>query len=50
MLYPYTKPSAAAPLNPKGCWDWWGYTNAEYGLKSGWQMQFVHELVNTIMS
>ena len=49
ILYPYVKPSAEVPLNPKGCWDWWGYTNAEYGLKAGWQMQFVNELVRTLI-
>ena len=19
-------------LNPKGCWDWWGYTSPAYGM------------------
>ena len=50
VLYPYVRPSLdGLPLNPKGCWDWWGYTNDEYGLKSGWQIEFVHELINAII-
>ena len=50
VMYPYVKPSLdALPVNPKGCWDWWGYTNDEYGLKSGWQIEFVHALVNAVV-
>ena len=26
VLFPQT---ATTPLNPQGCWDWWGYTGAE---------------------
>ena len=21
-------------LNPKGCWDWWGYTSSAYGTRT----------------
>ena len=24
VLYPQTAATDPAPLNPKGCWDWWG--------------------------
>lgn len=27
MLYPQVEPSAGAPLNPEGCWDFWGYSS-----------------------
>ena len=27
MLYPQVQPSAASPLNPQGCWDFWGYSS-----------------------
>jgi poly(3-hydroxybutyrate) depolymerase len=27
MLYPQVQPSNAAPLNPEGCWDFWGYSS-----------------------
>jgi poly(3-hydroxybutyrate) depolymerase len=26
MLYPQVQPSQMAPMNPKGCWDFWGYS------------------------
>src|SRR5690606_20885867 len=29
VLYPQAR-SSYVPLNPKACWDWWGYTGAEY--------------------
>ncbi|MGH8619659.1 MAG: extracellular catalytic domain type 2 short-chain-length polyhydroxyalkanoate depolymerase [Burkholderiales bacterium] len=28
-------------FNPRGCWDWWGYTGANYHLKSAPQLQAV---------
>jgi poly(3-hydroxybutyrate) depolymerase len=27
MLYPQVQPSNGAPLNPEGCWDFWGYSS-----------------------
>lgn len=27
VLYPQAQPSATEPYNPKGCWDFWGYTD-----------------------
>ncbi|WP_460428489.1 poly(3-hydroxybutyrate) depolymerase [Azotobacter armeniacus] len=27
MLYPQVQPSSASPLNPEGCWDFWGYSS-----------------------
>ncbi|GGO81360.1 depolymerase [Marinobacterium nitratireducens] len=29
MLYPQVQPSNAAPVNPKGCWDFWGYSSPQ---------------------
>ncbi len=29
VLYPQVKPSGSVPLNPKGCWDFWGYSSQE---------------------
>jgi hypothetical protein len=31
LLYPQATTSGLIPYNPKGCWDWWGYTGADYG-------------------
>lgn len=48
VLYPYISPSSAAPVNPNGCWDWWGYTDYLYGAKQGIQLKFVRNLINHI--
>lgn len=40
VLYPQTRASLA-PLNPKGCWDWWGYSGAGYDTRAGVQMRAV---------
>ena len=41
ILYPQTKKSMFMPLNPQGCWDWWGYTGADYATQKGEQLQAV---------
>jgi poly(3-hydroxybutyrate) depolymerase len=40
VLYPQTRASYA-PLNPKACWDWWGYTGAGYDTRQGLQLQWL---------
>lgn len=37
VLYPQTR-SSLVPLNPKGCWDWWGYGGAHYDTREGLQL------------
>lgn len=36
------------PLNPKGCWDWYGWTDANYATNNGaepkWLMAWIQEL------
>lgn len=46
VLYPQTVASAMAPLNPQGCWDWWGYTDENYATQEGIQIQAVTNMVN----
>lgn len=29
VLYPQAEPSDPIPYNPKGCWDFWGYSSAD---------------------
>jgi poly(3-hydroxybutyrate) depolymerase len=29
MLYPQVAPSSPFPYNPRGCWDFWGYSSAD---------------------
>lgn len=41
VLYPQVASSKFAPLNPKGCWDWWGYTGDAYATRAGPQIAVV---------
>lgn len=40
VLYPQARASML-PLNPKACWDWWGYTGPDYDTRSGAQLTWV---------
>ena len=40
VLYPQTR-SSYLPLNPKACWDWWGYTGADYDTRRGAQPRWL---------
>jgi poly(3-hydroxybutyrate) depolymerase len=46
MLYPQTAPSSTG--NPNGCWDWWGYDDANYAKKSGRQMAAIKGMVDRV--
>lgn len=48
VLYPQTIASSINPFNPNACWDWWGYTGADYATKEGMQLQAVHQLVQAL--
>ncbi|MDM7859852.1 PHB depolymerase family esterase [Alteromonas sp. ASW11-36] len=48
VLYPQTKSSMLMPLNPHGCWDWWGYTGSDYATKDAVQIQAVVNMVNAL--
>ena len=45
VIYPQTKKSMFMPLNPQGCWDWWGYTSEDYATREGQQMQAVKSMI-----
>jgi poly(3-hydroxybutyrate) depolymerase len=45
VLYPQARASWT-PLNPKGCWDWWGYTGPTYDTRDGAQIRFVAGLLS----
>ena len=47
VVYPQIEKSL---FNPKGCWDWWGYTNEDYDLRSGKQVAGVGALVDAYAS
>lgn len=48
VLYPQIAPSAIAPQNPLGCWDWWGYTGDDYLAKTGAQLAAVAGMVQEL--
>ena len=49
VLYPYAVKSSTVPFNPQGCWDWWGYDDPNYALKSGTQASIVYKMVQRVM-
>jgi len=40
VLYPQVR-SSYLPLNPKACWDWWGYTGPDYDTRRGLQLRWL---------
>lgn len=51
VLYPQTKAWGAAGdagKNPKGCWDWWGYSGPDYFRRTGKQMRAVEWMVDCL--
>ncbi|TAK92537.1 MAG: PHA-depolymerase-like protein [Burkholderiaceae bacterium] len=56
VLYPQAQRSPKAfwdifdafGSNPKGCWDWWGYDDANYAKKTGRQMAAVKKMIDKI--
>lgn len=44
VLYPQAVKSGLLPYNPKGCFDWWGYTGADYASQLGPQMVMVEAM------
>ncbi|HSD39404.1 MAG TPA: poly(3-hydroxybutyrate) depolymerase [Rhodocyclaceae bacterium] len=46
ILYPQ---AVSIPLkNPNGCWDWWGYTGADYATKNAVQIQTLRAMVDAL--
>ena len=48
VLYPQVARSVLAPLNPQGCWDWWGYTGANYATRDGPQLASVRHMLEAL--
>lgn len=48
VVYPYVVKDLSLG-NANGCFDWWGYTNVDYSLKSGVQMAFAKAILDTLM-
>lgn len=45
VLYPQAIARWWWIYNPNGCWDWWGYTGAQYHTKEGAQIRAVHAML-----
>ncbi|MBX9964488.1 MAG: PHB depolymerase family esterase [Burkholderiales bacterium] len=51
VLYPQARATWGMPLNPYGCWDWWGYTgSAGYLAKAAPQIAAIRAMVDRIAS
>jgi len=48
VLYPQTRKSLFMPLNPQGCWDWWGYSSSDYANRHGAQISAVTTLLHSL--
>ncbi|MER5857304.1 PHB depolymerase family esterase [Streptomyces sp900105245] len=47
VLYPQAV-SSLWPVNPQGCWDWFGYTGSDYAVKSAPQMTAIVSMVHAL--
>jgi poly(3-hydroxybutyrate) depolymerase len=48
VLYPQVSSSKLAPMNPMGCWDWWGYTGEQYATKAGPQIVVIKSMIDAL--
>jgi len=48
VLYPQVAGSRIAPMNPNGCWDWWGYTGPDYDRRDGAQLVAIMNAVDAL--
>jgi poly(3-hydroxybutyrate) depolymerase len=56
VLYPQVIPwrrlvdPSDISANPKGCWDWWGYSGDDYLTRNGKQMQAVRKMLGRLLA
>ena len=48
VLYPQARKSLSWPVNPRGCWDWWGYSGANYASRDAIQLEAVHRMLTAL--
>jgi len=46
LAFPQVVPG---PANPYACWDWWGYTGAEYRWREGGQMKLLADWIRDLI-
>jgi poly(3-hydroxybutyrate) depolymerase len=47
VMYPQTR-ATYMPLNPKACWDWWGYSGSDYDTRKGVQLRAVAAMASAL--
>jgi len=47
VVYPQIEKSL---FNPKGCWDWWGYSGEDYEVRAGKQLAGVGAIIDAFVS
>jgi hypothetical protein len=45
VMYPQ---AIAVPVNPEGCWDWWGYDGPDFAVKSAPQLATIMNMVSAL--
>ncbi|CAF3394189.1 unnamed protein product [Rotaria sp. Silwood1] len=48
VLFPQVTPTATIPMNPMGCWDWWGANTPNYAIKTAPQMLSIKQMIETV--
>ena len=48
ILYPQVASSKVLPMNPLGCWDWWGYTGEDYANQNGAQVRVIKSMLDNL--
>ena len=48
VLYPQAVASELVPFNPRGCWDWWGYSGVFYYRQQGPQMAAIAAMIDRV--
>jgi poly(3-hydroxybutyrate) depolymerase len=48
MVVLFPQVSGSLIKNPKGCWDWWGYTSSDYLTKDAPQIAAIWNMVTRL--
>lgn len=49
LAFPQVVESKVMPMNPHGCWDWWGYTGEDYASRTGRQPTVLVDWIRSLM-
>jgi poly(3-hydroxybutyrate) depolymerase len=48
LAFPQVSKSMVGPMNPHGCWDWWGYTGDDYAWRTGAQQTVLVDWIRSL--